>query len=45
MDILYMRLNRNKLFFKFFWAYVCWQSKKKHDQFQQKHLRTEGEHR
>lgn len=45
MDLLYMRLNRSNLFFKFFWGYICRMSKKNHDNFQQKQLRTAGEHR
>ncbi len=45
MDICYERFNRNDTFHKYFWAYMCRMTKKKHDEFQQQHLRTEGEHR
>lgn len=41
--ICYERLNRNDVFHKYFWAYLCKQSKKIHIDFQTKQLRTAGE--
>jgi radical SAM protein with 4Fe4S-binding SPASM domain len=44
MVMCYERFNRNDTFHKFFWNRLCKQSKKIHDDFQQKQLRTAGEH-
>lgn len=45
MVILYERLNRFELCHRFSWAYLCKQSKKIHDMFQQDQIRAAGEHR
>ncbi|WP_026520068.1 radical SAM protein [Butyrivibrio sp. FCS006] len=43
MDICYERFNRNDLFHKIFWTYLCRQSKRIHDDFNEQQLRKAGE--
>lgn len=43
MDICYERFNRNELFHKLFWSYLCKQSRRIHDDFKKQKARTAGE--
>lgn len=45
MDICYERFNRNGLFHRIFWACLCRESRKIHNNFRTKYQRTAGERR